>query len=99
MEKTFVCDIPEQEANDFLGVFEMKSTLENLVLLIAENNDILKKESSLYKRLIEDYKETLIKHEKFWAFYTEKYGYLLSENTQFTLDCRTNKIFLVPTDA
>ena len=37
--------------------------------------------------------------EKFWAFYTEKYGYLLSENTQFTLDCRTNKIFLVPTDA
>ncbi len=99
MKKTFVCDIPEQEAKDFLGVFEMKCTLENLALLIAENNDILQKESSLYSRLIADYKETLTKHEQFWAFYTEKYGYLLSENTQFTLDFRTNKIFLVPIDA
>lgn len=98
MEKTFVCDIPEQKAKDFLGVFEMKSTLENLALLIAENNAVLKKESTLYERLITDYKDILIKHEQFWAFYTEKYGHLLSENTQFTLDFRTNKLFLIPID-
>ena len=36
----------------------MKNTLESLVMQIAGNNDILKEDSTLYSRLIEDYKKT-----------------------------------------
>ena len=99
MKKTFVCDVEEQEAKQFLGIFEMKSALESLVMLIAGNNDILQQESLLYKWLVEDYKEIMVKHNQFWSFYFEKYEYLLDENTQFSLDFKTNKIYIIPIES
>lgn len=98
MEKTYVCDVPEKEAKEFLGIFEMKSSLESLVILIAGNNDVIKEESSLYRRLVEDYKENMKKHDQFWSFYLEKYRHLLSENTQLSLDFGTNTIYIIPLD-
>lgn len=87
--------MPEKEASEFLGIFEMKNTLESLVMLIARNNDILKKDSLLYTRLVEDYKENLMQYEQFWSFYLEKYKNLLNENTQLSLDFKTKQIYIV----
>lgn len=57
MEKTFVCDISEKDSRDLSDLLDMKNTLESLVRQIAENNDILKEDGHLYKRLLEDYKK------------------------------------------
>lgn len=98
MDKTFVCEVEEKEAKEFLGIFEMKNTLESLAMIIAENNAIMKEESLLYTRLVEDYKEIMIKHDQFWAFYIKKYEHLLDKNTQLSLDFKTNKIYIIPLD-
>ena len=66
MEKTFICNISDEEKRKLLNIFEMKNTLESLALQIANNNSILKEDSLLYKRLIEDYKENLSEFNKFW---------------------------------
>lgn len=96
MEKRYVCDVPETDAKEFLGIYEMKNALESLVVLLAENNDILKENSLLYKRLVEDYKENMKKHDQFWSSYFEKYKHLLDEKTQLSLDFQTNKIYIIP---
>lgn len=57
---------------------------------------LLKEDSLLYKRLVEDYKNSLADFDKFWLPYLEKYGYMLSENNQFSLDFKTNEIYVVP---
>ena len=99
MDKVFVCDVPEKEAVDFLGVFEMKNTLESLALLIAKDNEIIKTDSMLYSRLVEDYKKYLQKHNQFWTYYIEKYGHLLDEKSQLSMDFKTNKIYIIPLNA
>lgn len=96
MDKKFVCEVPELEAKRFLDIFEMKNALESLAIQIAGNNDIIKEDSLLYKRLVEDYKSSLADFDKFWLPYLEKYGYMLSENNQFSLDFKTNEIYVVP---
>lgn len=96
MDKTFVCEVSESEKNECMGIYEMKSALENLALLIAGNNDILKEESILYNRLVEDYREIMRRDKKFWTVYIEKYKDLLDENTQLSLDFKTNKMYTIP---
>ena len=83
MNKEFVCDVKDEEAKKFIDIFEMKNTLESLALQIANNNSILKEEN-------------LSEFNKFWFPYYEKYGYRLKENNQFSLDFKTNKIYIVP---
>lgn len=95
MEKKYICDVPEKEASDFLDFAERKSAIESLALIIAQDNSILKENSDLYKRLIEDYKELKRIHEEFWATYMEKYGSMLDDKSQFYLDFKTNKIYMV----
>ena len=95
MDKTFICDVSEEVKMECMDIFEMQSTLERLITLIAGNNDILKEESELYIRLVEDYKEILKKHNEFWSVYVEKYKNLLDENKQLSLDFKTNKLFII----
>lgn len=71
MEKRFVCDVPQNDTEELLGIFEMKSTLESLIKQIADDNDILKEDSILYKRLIDDYKKILVDFDRFWLPYSE----------------------------
>ena len=40
MEKTFICNISDEEKRKLLNIFEMKNTLESLAMQIAGNNDI-----------------------------------------------------------
>ena len=63
-------------------------------MIIAKNNEIVKDDSLLYTRLVEDYKETLKQHNQFWDIYLDKYGHLLDEKTQFSFDFKTNKIYI-----
>ena len=94
MEKRFGCDVAEKEAKDFLDISDRYNALERLVMIIAKNNEIIKEDSLLYTRLVEDYKETLKQHNQFWDIYLDKYGHLLDEKTQFSLDFKTNKIYI-----
>lgn len=96
MNKTFVCDVSKEDSKELLGLFEMKNTLESLVLQIANNNDILKEDSLLYARLVEDYKENISNYNKFWSSYHEKYGHLLNKDTQLSMDFNENKLYIIP---
>lgn len=96
MDKTYVCDVSEQECKELLGIYEMKNTLESLVMQIAGNNDILKEDSSLYSRLIEDYKKNMADYNSFWAPYLEKYEEMLDQDSQLSMDFRNNKLFIIP---
>ena len=98
MEKRFVCDVPEKEAKKFLDISDRHNALERLVMIIAKNNEIVKDDSLLYTRLVEDYQETLKQNNQFWDIYLDKYGHLLDETTQFSLDFRTNKIYIAALD-
>lgn len=98
MDKTFLCDVPEEDAKELLGIFEMKNTIESLVMQIANNNDILKEDSLLYSRLVEDYKENMKDYNRFWSVYLEKYGHLLDENTQLSMDFKSNKLYIIPNE-
>lgn len=94
MEKTYICDIPELEAKNLLDILEMKNTLESLVLQIAEDNDILKEDSQLYTRLVEDYKKITSEYNKFWIPYFKKYKDLVNENQELSIDFETNGLFV-----
>ncbi|MDE6608368.1 MAG: CXXX repeat peptide modification system protein [Lachnospiraceae bacterium] len=96
MDKTFVCDISEEESKKLLDIYEMRNTLESLVRQIAGNNDILKEDSLLYTRLVEDYKKNMEDYDKFWVPYMEKYEGMIDENTQLSIDFRENKLFVIP---
>lgn len=96
MDKIFICDIPEEESRKLFNIFEMKNTLESLAMQIAGNNDILKEDSLLYTRLIEDYKKIVGEYNHFWAPYIEKYKSYINENTELSIDFMTNGLFAVP---
>lgn len=94
MNGTFVCKVSEKESKELLDIFEMKNTLESLIRQIAADNDILKEDSQLYSRLVEDYRKSLGEYNRAWSPYLEKYKDLLDDNTQLTMDFRTREIFL-----
>ncbi|MCM1500506.1 MAG: hypothetical protein NC124_18750 [Clostridium sp.] len=96
MNKTFVCDVSEEAMRELLDIFEMKSTLESLIMQIAGNNDILKEDSLLYSELVKDYKECMKKYSKVWHPYFEKYGHMLGDNSEFTVDYKYKKLYIVP---
>lgn len=96
MDKIFVCEISENVSNEILGIFEMRNTLESLIRQIAENNDILEEDSTLYARLVEDYKENTREYNAFWSPYLLKYNDILDDNHQLTVDFRERKIYVTP---
>ena len=80
--------------NTFIsGLFSI-GALFGLVVLLEPF--LVIEDSLLYKRLVEDYKNSLADFDKFWFPYYEKYNYMLGENNQFSLDFKTNEIYLVP---
>ncbi len=96
MNKTFVCNLSEKAMGELLDVFEMKSTLESLIMQIAGNNDILKEDSLLYSELVKDYRECMKKHNKVWQPYFEQYGHMLDDNSEFSVDYKFRKLYIVP---
>lgn len=97
MNRTFVCDVSKENLEELLDVFEMKSALESLIMQIAGNNDILKEDSLLYSRLVEDYKKCMEKYSKAWQPYLEQYGHLLDNGSEFTIDYKSSKLYIVST--
>lgn len=96
MNRTFVCDLSEEAVGKLLDVFEIKSTLESLIMQIAGNNDILKEDSLLYSELVKDYRECMKKHGEVWQPYFEQYGHMLDDNSEFSVDHRLNRLYIVP---
>ena len=95
MEKTFICNISDEEKRKLLNIFEMKNTLESLAMQIAGNNDILKEDSMLYTRLIEYYKNTMSEYNNFWVPYMKKYNNLTDKGMELTIDFETNSLFAI----
>lgn len=95
MERIFVCNISDEEKRELMNIFEMKNTLESLAMQIAANNDILKEDSMLYTRLIEDYKHTMKEYNNFWVPYMKKFNNLIDKGMELTIDFETNSLFAV----
>lgn len=96
MNKNYICDIEETASNQLLDIVEMKSSLESLAMQIAENNDIIKEDSLLYARLIDDYRKSVKEFNAFWEPYYEKYGKMLvGNNAQFSVDFATHQLFAI----
>ncbi len=96
MKNIIVCTVSEEESSKMQNQMEMLGALESLVRIIAENNDILKEDSNLYLRLVEDYKKNKKAIELFWDFYLDVYKDKMEPNTQLKLDYETGNISIIP---
>lgn len=98
MDRKFVCDVSEEEKKKLQGIFEMKCALESLALQMTDNDDILREDSLLYSRMLEDYKNTMKDYNDFWVPYIEKYKDILDENTQLSMSFSENKVYVIPNE-
>jgi len=94
MSNKVLCTLPPEDIRNLQDLTWMKSALEDLAIVIAEQNHILREDSELYLRLINDYKEYLIKINDFWSIYLKKYH--ISDNEQLMVDYKTQELIIVP---
>lgn len=93
-EREVLC-IVDQDIND--SIFEsynMKNALEDLAIVIANNNEQLKNDSDLYKRLIDDYARYRLKVENFWEPFLIEYKDKITPDKELSLDFRSSELFL-----
>lgn len=95
MNKTFICEISDEESKKLMDIFEMKNTLESLAMQIAGNNDILKENSMLYSRLVDDYKTTMKEYNTFWIPYMERYREYIEKGMELSIDFSTNGLYAI----
>lgn len=96
MEKKVVCNISEEDRDNIEENLSMLNAIEKLVMIIANNNSILKEESILYNRLIEDFRKYRKDVDSFWNHYLKIYEDQMDEDTQLTLDYVTCEMSIMP---
>ena len=96
MGKTFICEVSDEETRKIMNIFEMKNTLESLAMQIAGNNDIIKEDSLLYTKLVEDYRQVMRDYNNFWSPYLIKYKDYIDGGMELSIDFGTSILFATP---
>ena len=74
---------------------EMQYALDSLTKIIADDNSILKEESTLYQRLVEDQKTNLASIQKIWQDIWDKYGNNLADNEELRINYNTRELAII----
>ena len=80
--------LTQEESSNIEELLEKKIALENLLDILFESQEI-------YKKVYRDYKNIVEEYEKWWRDASEKYMWESTENSFWSIDFKSRKVYLV----
>lgn len=80
--------LTQEECSNIEELLEKKIALENLLNILSESQEIYKKVDRDYKNIVEEY-------EKWWRDTSDKYIWESIENSFWSIDFKSRKVYLV----
>lgn len=80
--------LTQEESENLEELLEKKIALENLLKILSESQEIYKKVNRDYKNIVEEY-------EKWWRDTSDKYIWESIENSFWSIDFKSRKVYLV----
>lgn len=80
--------LTQEECSNIEELLEKKIALENLLKILSESHEIYKKVNRDYKNIVEEY-------EKWWRDTSNKYIWESTENSFWSIDFKSRKVYLV----
>lgn len=80
--------LTQEECSNIEELLEKKIALENLLKILSESQEI-------YKKVVRDYKNIVEEYEKWWRDTSDKYIWEGTENSFWSIDFKSRKVYLV----
>ena len=80
--------LTQEESKNLEELLEKKISLENLLKISSESQEIYKKVNRDYKKIVEEY-------EKWWRDTSDKYIWESTDNSFRSIDFKSRKVYLV----
>lgn len=80
--------LTQEESRNLEKLLEKKIALENLLKILSESQEVYKKVDRDYKNIVEEY-------EKWWRDTSDKYIWESIENSFWSIDFKSRKVYLV----
>ena len=80
--------LTQEESRNLEKLLEKKIALENLLKILSESQEI-------YKKVVRDYKNIVEEYEKWWIDTSDKYIWESTENSFWSIDFKSRKVYLV----
>ncbi|HGI3816193.1 CXXX repeat peptide modification system protein [Finegoldia magna] len=80
--------LTQGECSNIEEILEKKIALENLLKILSESQEI-------YKKVVRDYKNIVEEYEKWWRDTSDKYIWENTENSFWSIDFKSRKVYLV----
>lgn len=80
--------LTQEESRNLEELLEKKIALENLLKILSESQEIYKKVDRDYKNIVEEY-------EKWWIDTSDKYMWESTDNSFWSIDFKSRKVYLV----
>ena len=80
--------LTQEECSNIEELLEKKIALENLLKILSESHEIYKKVNRDYKKIVEEY-------EKWWRDTSDKYIWESTDNSFWSIDFKSRKVYLV----
>lgn len=80
--------LTQEESRNLEKLLEKKIALENLLKILSESQEI-------YKKVVRDYKNIVEEYEKWWRDTSDKYIWESIENSFWSIDFKSRKVYLV----
>lgn len=80
--------LTQEESRNLEKLLEKKIALENLLKILSESQEVYKKVDRDYKNIVEEY-------EKWWTDTSDKYIWESIENSFWSIDFKSRKVYLV----
>ena len=80
--------LTQEESRNLEKLLEKKIALENLLKILSESQEIYKKVNRDYKNIVEEY-------EKWWRDTSDKYIWKSTDNSFWSIDFKSRKVYLV----
>lgn len=80
--------LTQEESRNLEELLEKKIALENLLKILSESQEI-------YKKLDRDYKNIVEEYEKWWIDTSDKYMWESTDNSFWSIDFKSRKVYLV----
>lgn len=80
--------LTQEESRNLEKLLEKKIALENLLKILSESQEI-------YKKVVRDYKNIVEEYEKWWVDTSDKYMWESTDNSFWSIDFKSRKVYLV----
>ena len=80
--------LTQEECSNIKELLEKKIALENLLKILSESQEI-------YKKVVRDYKNIAEEYEKWWRDTSDKYIWESADNSFWSIDFKSRKVYLV----